>query len=232
MNDKVQLAEAEAAHRANRAQELMRAGVTVVDPARLDVRGDVACGRDVVLDVNVILEGKVQARRSGEGRRELRAARLRDRRRQRGSHQQPGRGRGRRPRAASIGPFARLRPGTRLADGVHVGNFVEVKNSELGAGSKANHLTYLGDTTLGEQGQRRRRHGHLQLRRREQAPHGDRRRRLHRLGHDAGGAGVGRRGRDDRRRLHDHEARARRQAHRGAQPPGDVESWKRPEKKS
>ena len=101
MNDKLQLAEAEAAHRASRAAELMRAGVTVIDPARLDVRGTVSCGRDVVLDVNVILEGKGEARRPRESRRGLRASRLRARRRLRSAHEQPGRGRDRRQPAAS-----------------------------------------------------------------------------------------------------------------------------------
>ena len=149
VNDKVQLAEAEAAHRANRAQELMRAGVTVVDPARLDVRGDVACGRDVVLDVNVILEGKVRLgdRVKVGANCVLRDCEIGDDSDVRVNSLIEGSVAG---RQCVIGPFARLRPGTRLADGVHVGNFVEVKNSELGAGSKANHLTYLGDTTLGE----------------------------------------------------------------------------------
>jgi bifunctional UDP-N-acetylglucosamine pyrophosphorylase/glucosamine-1-phosphate N-acetyltransferase len=150
VNDKIQLAEAESAHRANRAAELMRAGVTVVDPARLDVRGEVACGRDVVLDVNVILEGAV---RLGDRVKigpncVLRDCEIGDDSEvvancfleglTAGAH-------------CVIGPFARVRRGTRLADGVHLGNFVEVKNSELGAGSKANHLTYLGDTTVGAQ---------------------------------------------------------------------------------
>ncbi len=149
VNDKVQLAEAEAAHRANRAQELMHAGVTVVDPARLDVRGDVACGRDVVLDVNVILEGKVRLgdRVKVGANCVLRDCEIGDDSEVRVNSLVEGAVAG---RQCVIGPFARLRPGTRLADGVHVGNFVEVKNSELGAGSKANHLTYLGDTTLGE----------------------------------------------------------------------------------
>ncbi|MGH6886540.1 MAG: bifunctional UDP-N-acetylglucosamine diphosphorylase/glucosamine-1-phosphate N-acetyltransferase GlmU, partial [Geminicoccales bacterium] len=150
VNDKLQLAEAEAAHRRNRAADLMRAGVTVVDPARLDVRGEVSCGRDVVLDVNVILEGKVKLGdrvKVGPGcvianceigdDSEVLAHSLLD-----------GSVAGAR---CVIGPFARLRPGTRLADGVHVGNFVEVKNSELGAGSKANHLSYLGDSTVGSE---------------------------------------------------------------------------------
>jgi bifunctional UDP-N-acetylglucosamine pyrophosphorylase/glucosamine-1-phosphate N-acetyltransferase len=148
VNDKIQLAEAEAAHRQARAAELMRAGVTVVDPARLDVRGEVHCGRDVLLDVNVILQGKVRLGdrvKVGAGcvlidceigdDSELRVSSLVE-----GSTAGKG---------CVIGPFARLRPGTRLADGVHVGNFVEVKNSTLGPGSKANHLSYLGDSTVG-----------------------------------------------------------------------------------
>jgi bifunctional UDP-N-acetylglucosamine pyrophosphorylase / glucosamine-1-phosphate N-acetyltransferase len=148
VNDKLQLAEVEAAHRASRAAELMRAGVTVADPARLDVRGEVSCGRDVSLDVNVILEGKV---RLGDRVRigancVLRDCEIGDDSEVRVNSLVEGAVAG---SGCVIGPFARLRPGTRLADGVHVGNFVEVKNSELGAGSKANHLTYLGDSTIG-----------------------------------------------------------------------------------
>jgi bifunctional UDP-N-acetylglucosamine pyrophosphorylase/glucosamine-1-phosphate N-acetyltransferase len=148
VNDKVQLAEAETAHRARRATELMRAGVTVVDPLRLDVRGEVACGRDVVLDVNVILEGKV---RLGDRVKVgpncvLRDCEIGDDSEVVANCVVEGLTAGNR---CVIGPFTRVRPGTRLADGVHLGNFVEVKNSEIGAGSKANHLTYLGDTTIG-----------------------------------------------------------------------------------
>mgnify|MGYP001371980294 CR=1 FL=1 len=148
VNDKVQLAEAETALRARRAAELMRAGVTVVDPLRLDVRGDVACGRDVVLDVNVILEGKVRLGdrvKIGPGC-VLRDCEIGDDSEVRVNSLIEGAVAGAR---CVIGPFARLRPGTRLADGVHIGNFVEVKNSEIGAGSKANHLSYIGDTTIG-----------------------------------------------------------------------------------
>jgi len=148
VNDKVQLAEVEAVHRRERATDLMKRGATIVDPARVDIRGEVSCGRDVVLDVNVILEGKVRLgdrARIGPGcllrdceigaDTEIRAHSVLD-----------GAVTGVR---CIIGPFARLRPGTRLADEVHVGNFVEVKNSELGTGSKANHLSYVGDTTIG-----------------------------------------------------------------------------------
>ena len=148
VNDKLQLAEAEAAHRRERAAELMRAGVTVVDPARIDIRGEVSCGRDVVLDVNVILEGKVRlGNRVKIGANSvLRDCEIGDDSEVRVNSLVEGAVTG---AGCIIGPFARLRPGTRLADSVHIGNFVEVKNSEIGAGSKANHLTYLGDTTVG-----------------------------------------------------------------------------------
>jgi bifunctional UDP-N-acetylglucosamine pyrophosphorylase/glucosamine-1-phosphate N-acetyltransferase len=148
VNDKLQLAEAEAAHRRERAAELMRAGVTVVDPARLDVRGEVRCGRDVTLDVNVILQGSVRLGdrvRIGAGC-VLADCEIGDDSELRPHSLVEGASAG---KNCVIGPFARLRPGTRLADGVHVGNFVEVKNSTLGAGSKANHLSYLGDSTVG-----------------------------------------------------------------------------------
>jgi bifunctional UDP-N-acetylglucosamine pyrophosphorylase/glucosamine-1-phosphate N-acetyltransferase len=148
VNDKLQLAEVEAAHRRERASELMRAGVTIVDPARVDIRGEISCGRDVVLDINVILEGKVRLgdrARVGPGCL-LRDCELGADTEVRANCVVEGAVTGAR---CVIGPFARLRPGTRLADEVHVGNFVEVKNSELGPGSKANHLTYLGDATIG-----------------------------------------------------------------------------------
>jgi bifunctional UDP-N-acetylglucosamine pyrophosphorylase/glucosamine-1-phosphate N-acetyltransferase len=148
VNDKVQLAEVEAAHRRERATELLKKGVTLVDPARVDIRGEVECGRDVVLEINVILEGKVKLGdrvRVGPGcvlrdcdigaDTEIRAHSVLE-----------GAATGAR---CIVGPFARLRPGTRLADEVHIGNFVEVKKSEIGAGSKANHLSYVGDTTIG-----------------------------------------------------------------------------------
>jgi len=148
VNDKLQLAQVEAAHRRERATELMRAGVTIVDPARIDIRGKVECGRDVLLDVNVILEGRV---RLGDGARIGPNCLLRD--------CEIG---ARTVINANcvleasvigadcvIGPFARMRPGNLLADDVHIGNFVELKNSKIGAGSKANHLSYVGDTEVG-----------------------------------------------------------------------------------
>jgi bifunctional UDP-N-acetylglucosamine pyrophosphorylase / glucosamine-1-phosphate N-acetyltransferase len=148
VNDKLQLAALESEYRSRRAQELMRAGVTVIDPARLDVRGTVSCGRDVVLDVNVLLEGPVQL---GDGVYVGANCVLNQVRVGAGTNIKPncviahaeiGAG-------CEIGPFSRIRPETTLHDHVHIGNFVEVKKSEIGAGSKANHLSYLGDATVG-----------------------------------------------------------------------------------
>jgi bifunctional UDP-N-acetylglucosamine pyrophosphorylase/glucosamine-1-phosphate N-acetyltransferase len=148
VNDKVQLAEAEAARRRERATALMRAGVTVVDPARLDVRGELRCGRDVVLDVNVVLEGTVKLgdRVKIGPNNFLRDCAIGDDTEIVGNCHLDGLVAGAR---CSIGPFTRVRRGAKLADEVHVGNFVELKNSEIGAGSKANHLSYVGDTTVG-----------------------------------------------------------------------------------
>jgi bifunctional UDP-N-acetylglucosamine pyrophosphorylase/glucosamine-1-phosphate N-acetyltransferase len=126
----------------------MRAGVTVVDPARLDVRGEIACGRDVVIDVNVILEGRVKLgdRVKIGPNNFLRDCEIGDDTEVVGNCYLEGLVAG---AGCSVGPFTRVRHCARLADGVHLGNFVEVKNSEIGAGSKANHLTYVGDTTVG-----------------------------------------------------------------------------------
>ena len=149
VNDKVQLAQIEKVYRQQQARELMLAGVTVIDPARVDVRGTVIVGRDVELDVNVILEGQVTL---GDRVRVGPNCVIRDT--DIGDDTRifsncvldqavvgP---------SCSIGPFARLRPGAILARGVHIGNFVEVKNTKLGEGSKANHLTYLGDAVIGK----------------------------------------------------------------------------------
>ena len=148
VNDKLQLAELESEYRRLRARELMLAGVTVIDPMRLDVRGAVSCGRDVVLDVNVVLEGPVQL---GDRVRIGANCVL--------SQVQIGTGTQIKPNCVidraqigadcEIGPFSRIRPETTLHDRVHIGNFVEVKKSELGVGSKANHLSYLGDASVG-----------------------------------------------------------------------------------
>jgi bifunctional UDP-N-acetylglucosamine pyrophosphorylase/glucosamine-1-phosphate N-acetyltransferase len=148
INDKLQLAEVEAHYRAARARELMLAGVTVVDPARLDVRGTLRTGRDVFLDANVLIEGNVElGDRVHVGPNcVLRDCRIESDVRVQ-SHcviEEASVGPG-----SIIGPFARLRPGAALAAEVHIGNFVEVKNSSMATGSKANHLAYVGDATVG-----------------------------------------------------------------------------------
>jgi bifunctional UDP-N-acetylglucosamine pyrophosphorylase/glucosamine-1-phosphate N-acetyltransferase len=149
VNDKVQLAELERATQARTARELLLAGVTLADPARVDVRGSVRHGRDVFIDINAILEGNVTLGdrvRIGPGcvirdceigdDAEILAHCVME-------QSQIG------PRCR-IGPFARLRPGVTLAAEVHIGNFVEVKNATMGEASKANHLAYVGDADLGE----------------------------------------------------------------------------------
>ena len=148
VNDNAQLAELEGIWRARIARELMLAGVTLADPARVDVRGSVAHGSDVFIDVNVVLEGKVVL-----GDRVRLGAGCVIRNSEIGADTEVF------PHCVidgaiigpdcHIGPFARFRPTASLSGGVHVGNFVEVKNSELGAGSKANHLAYLGDAHVG-----------------------------------------------------------------------------------
>ncbi len=148
VNSKLELAQVERIHQKQQAEKLMQQGVTLRDPARLDVRGELSCGRDVVIDVNVIFEGKVVL----------------------GDRVQVGPNNVVRDSTVGsdtiihpncvidqadigvdcrIGPFARLRPETKLAAHVHVGNFVEVKKSDVGEGSKMNHLSYIGDTSIG-----------------------------------------------------------------------------------
>jgi bifunctional UDP-N-acetylglucosamine pyrophosphorylase/glucosamine-1-phosphate N-acetyltransferase len=149
INDKLHLARAEAIYRRRQAEQLMRAGVTLADPARVDVRGTLECGRDVFIDVNAVFEGRVVLGDrvkigpnawlkdvelgddcevlSNVVMEQLRAG-----------------------RACTLGPFARLRPGVELDDQAKVGNFVEIKKSRIGKGSKVNHLTYVGDARVGE----------------------------------------------------------------------------------
>jgi bifunctional UDP-N-acetylglucosamine pyrophosphorylase/glucosamine-1-phosphate N-acetyltransferase len=148
VNDKVQLAQLEAALRAERATQLMLQGVTVADPARIDIRGSVSVGRDVFIDVNVVLVGEVKL---GDRVTIGPNCFLRDCSIEADTEVHPNCVIDRAvigPRN-SIGPFARIRPESVLHEDVHIGNFVEVKKSEIGAGSKANHLTYLGDATVG-----------------------------------------------------------------------------------
>ncbi|MDD7806067.1 MAG: bifunctional UDP-N-acetylglucosamine diphosphorylase/glucosamine-1-phosphate N-acetyltransferase GlmU [Endozoicomonas sp. (ex Botrylloides leachii)] len=148
INSRLQLSELERIYQKQQAEAFMEAGVTILDPQRIDFRGDIQIGQDVALDVNVILEGKVvlgdnvtiepgciirntkiasnvvvKAHSLLEGAVIL--------------------------SGCEVGPFARLRPGTELADNAKVGNFVEIKQSHIGSGSKANHLTYIGDASVG-----------------------------------------------------------------------------------
>ena len=147
-NDPWQLARLERAFQRRQARALCLAGVRVADPARLDIRGNVRAGRDVWIDAGVVLEGEVEL---GDGVRIGPFCRLKDVRLAAGTEVRAhcdlegARTEG----AVHIGPFARLRPGTVLADGAHIGNFVETKNARIGVGSKANHLAYLGDAIVG-----------------------------------------------------------------------------------
>ena len=148
VNSKAQLAELERIYQRQTAAALMRDGVTLADPARIDVRGSLACGRDVTIDVNCVFEGEVVL---GEGVSVGAHCVLRNVNVAAGTRIEPfchleQADIGARCR---IGPYARLRPGATLAEDVHIGNFVEVKASQIAARSKANHLAYVGDTTVG-----------------------------------------------------------------------------------
>jgi len=149
INNKTQLAVLERIWQQVVADRLMAQGVTLADPARLDVRGELSCGRDVEIDVGCIFEGNVTLGNNVTvgAYSILKNTVIAD-----GTSIAPyshldGSEVG---ADCRIGPFARLRPGTRLHDEVHIGNFVEVKNSEIAHGSKANHLSYLGDSTVGQ----------------------------------------------------------------------------------
>jgi bifunctional UDP-N-acetylglucosamine pyrophosphorylase/glucosamine-1-phosphate N-acetyltransferase len=148
VNSKTQLAELERIAQRNAAQALMERGVTLMDPARFDLRGTLNAGQDVVIDVNVVIEGDVvlgDRVRIGPNN-VIRNCRIGDDVViQANCVMEDGDiGAGSR-----IGPFARIRPGSVLAKDAHIGNFVEIKNSTIGAGSKVNHLSYVGDTTMG-----------------------------------------------------------------------------------
>lgn len=147
-NNPWQLAELEDAYRQRAAQALTALGVRMADPRRIDVRGDVKAASDVEIDIDVIFEGDVQL---GEDVRVGPYTRLKDVQLAAGTivHAHCDLEGVVTHGPCIIGPFARLRPGTELASGVHVGNFVEVKKTRIGEGSKANHLTYLGDTVIG-----------------------------------------------------------------------------------
>jgi bifunctional UDP-N-acetylglucosamine pyrophosphorylase/glucosamine-1-phosphate N-acetyltransferase len=153
INSPMQLAELEREHQMRLARALMEQGVRLADPARLDVRGTLQCGQDVDIDVNCIFEGVVTL---GDGARIGANCMIANATIAAGAVIHPfthidGEKAGVRVgEGALVGPFARLRPGAVLGREVHIGNFVEVKNSILADGAKANHLAYLGDATVGE----------------------------------------------------------------------------------
>ncbi|MEE3157009.1 MAG: bifunctional UDP-N-acetylglucosamine diphosphorylase/glucosamine-1-phosphate N-acetyltransferase GlmU [Pseudomonadota bacterium] len=147
-NNRVQLAVLEAEYRRRQAERLMTEGVSLADPARIDVRGDIRVGRDISIDINVVLEGRVVIEDDViiESNCVLRDCHI---------------GAGSHIKAFShidgaelatgcdVGPYARLRPGTRLQAGAKIGNFVETKKADIGAGAKVNHLSYIGDAVVG-----------------------------------------------------------------------------------
>ena len=150
VNDKKQLAMLERHFQMKNADELMDQGVTLLDPARLDIRGEVHCGKDVEIDVNVILEGKVTIK---DGARIGSGVTIKDSVIEEGAVILPGCNMDGAVvgKNSSVGPHARLRPGTVLKENCKLGNFVETKNAIFGNGSKASHLAYVGDAELGEQ---------------------------------------------------------------------------------
>ena len=148
VNNRAQLAQLERLHQARTARRLLEQGVAIADPARFDVRGELHCGRDVAIDVGCIFEGRV---RLGDGVRVNAYCVLRDVEIASGTRVEAFSHLAQAVVGANcrIGPYARLRPGAVLAEDVHIGNFVEVKASDIGAGSKASHLAYIGDTSVG-----------------------------------------------------------------------------------
>ena len=148
VNSRSQLAELERLHQRNVAEALMAQGVTLIDPARIDVRGSLECGRDVLIDVNCVFEGSVSL---SDGVKIGANCVLKNVSLAAGVELQPfchldGAKVG---ADARIGPFSRLRPGSELAEATRIGNFVEIKNSQVGCHSKINHLSYVGDATVG-----------------------------------------------------------------------------------
>jgi len=148
VNDRLQLNQVEREYQRRRAETLMRQGVSIADAARLDIRGSLTCGKDVFIDINAVFEGEVTL---GNGVSVGANCVLCDVSVADGSVIHPmshvqgaiiGKN-------CSVGPYARLRPGTVLADGARIGNFVETKKANIGAGSKVNHLSYIGDCDMG-----------------------------------------------------------------------------------
>jgi bifunctional UDP-N-acetylglucosamine pyrophosphorylase/glucosamine-1-phosphate N-acetyltransferase len=148
INSKAQLAQLERIHQQQIAGALLAKGVTLIDPARLDVRGELVCGRDVVIDANCIFEGRVEL---ADGATIGAHCVLREAKIGPGCTIEPFSLIEKAEVGANckIGPYARIRPGTVLDREVHVGNFVELKNAQVAEGSKINHLSYVGDSTVG-----------------------------------------------------------------------------------
>ncbi len=148
VNSKIQLAALERAYQEKQAQRLMAEGVTLIDPRRIDVRGELICGRDVTIDVGCVFSGRVVLK---DGVTVGAYCVLKDVELAQGVEVKPfchfdGAVVGEK---AILGPYTRLRPGTTLAEQTHIGNFVEIKKSVVGVGSKVNHLSYIGDTDMG-----------------------------------------------------------------------------------
>ena len=148
INDKKQLAEAERALQSRLVDELLDSGVTFADPTRVDIRGELKCGRDVFIDVNAIFEGSVSLgdNTTIESNNLVRDSNIGSGTTVHSNCHIEGASTG---EGCEIGPYARLRPGAELADNVKIGNFVEVKKSTIDSGSKVNHLTYIGDAVIG-----------------------------------------------------------------------------------
>ena len=149
VNSKAQLAQLERLYQRERANQLLERGVTLADPSRIDVRGELACGRDVEIDIGCVFEGEVTL---GNGVSVGAHCVLKNVKISAGTELLPycvidGAEIG---KDCRIGPYSRIRPGTVLENEAHIGNFVEVKNSRIGKNSKANHLSYVGDTTVGK----------------------------------------------------------------------------------
>jgi bifunctional UDP-N-acetylglucosamine pyrophosphorylase/glucosamine-1-phosphate N-acetyltransferase len=149
VNDRVQLNQLEREYQRRQAEQLMRSGVAVADANRLDIRGTLSCGRDVSIDVNVVIEGEVSL---GDGVEIGPNCVLQDVTVAAGSkiHAMSHLQEAQIGERCNVGPFARLRPGTVLAEGARVGNFVETKKADIGVGSKVNHLSYIGDCVMGD----------------------------------------------------------------------------------
>ncbi|MGH8743433.1 MAG: bifunctional UDP-N-acetylglucosamine diphosphorylase/glucosamine-1-phosphate N-acetyltransferase GlmU, partial [Burkholderiales bacterium] len=149
VNSKAQLAQLERLYQTARARQLLEQGVTLADPGRIDIRGEIACGRDVDIDIGCIFEGSVAL---GDEVKVGAYCVLKNVKISAGTELLPycvieGAEIG---RDCRVGPYSRIRPGTRLDAEVHIGNFVEVKNSRIGPNSKSNHLSYVGDTEVGK----------------------------------------------------------------------------------